>query len=306
MNAARKTKSTGFVLNKWYPYGLVILIGYCIADLTIISYRDLMLPQGAPPARPQASAVNSTPALSQYSNIAGRNIFSSDGKIPEAITAKGQEGQMREAPPVPSQLPLNLVGTMVFSNSAKSLAAIEVKGKNLVMSLSIGKEIEGMAKIESVERHRVVFRNLNSGRLEYIEMKSDSKVSFGAAKTAGGAIGGREVVRTGQNQFAIKRSDLLKYTNDLPSILMQARAVPYRIPGSSEIAGYRVLDIQPGSVFEQLGIQRMDIIKGVNGTPVDSPAKAMELFNALKNGSNVGLMIERNGKTETFKYDITN
>lgn len=85
---------------------------------------------------------------------------------------------------------------------------------------------------------------------------------------------------------------------------MQARAVPNRDPNTGEINGFRVLDMQPGSIYEQLGLQRMDVIKGVNGEPVDSIQKAMEMYNTLKNGSQVKLQIERGGKTDTFTYDI--
>lgn len=108
----------------------------------------------------------------------------------------------------------------------------------------------------------------------------------------------------GDNNFVIKRADLSKYTNDLSSILMQARAVPNRDPGTGAINGFRLLDMQPGSIFEQLGMQRMDVIKSVDGTPVDSPAKAMELYNTLKNAPKLSLQIERNGKTETMTYNI--
>ncbi|WP_374079675.1 type II secretion system protein GspC [Bdellovibrio bacteriovorus] len=209
----------------------------------------------------------------------------------------------KEADPVPSQLPLNLIGTLVHSNPEKSIAAIEVRGKNQVVSYSPGKEIEGMASILKVERQKVIFRNLNSNRLEYIEMKKDgNKVAFGAGVKAGG--GAREVMKTGDNNFTIKRADLLKYTNDLSSILMQARAVPNREPGTGNINGFRLLDMQPGSIYEQLGLQRMDVIKSVDGTPVDSPAKAMELYNTLKNSPKVTLQIERNGKSETMTYNI--
>ena len=97
----------------------------------------------------------------------------------------------------------------------------------------------------------------------------------------------------------------MKYTNDLSSILMQARAVPNREPGTGNINGFRILDMQQDSIFSQLGLQRMDVIKSVDGTPVDSPAKAMELYNTLKNSPKVTLQVERNGKNESMTYNIS-
>lgn len=302
---SRNSKNQRPPLEKWYPYVLFVFIGYCVADLGILAYRDRMLPQSAPPSQPKSAQFESGVSRGAYNSITSRNMFASSGVIPDALVdkSKGAEAQ-KEADPVPSQLPLTLIGTLVHSNPDKSLAAIEVRGKQGVISYSPGKDIEGMASILKVERQKVIFRNLNSNRLEYIEMKKDGKVAFGSGRSSSGGGEGKEVQRTGDNNFVIKKADLLKYTNDLSSILMQARAVPNREPGTGNINGFRILDMQPGSIYEQLGLQRMDVIKSVDGTPVDSPAKAMELYNTLKNSPKVSLQIERNGKTETMTYNI--
>ncbi|MBC7419489.1 MAG: PDZ domain-containing protein [Bdellovibrio sp.] len=293
-------------ISKIALYALLTFIAFTIADLTIIYFRDLMIPNQAPPKK----MVRVTPPAfldrSQFSTITSRNLFSSSGVMPEAITArKSAEGQ-KDAEPIASQLPLNLIGTMVHSNPAKSIAAIEVKSKNLTGSYSPGAEVEGLAKIEKVERNIVYIRNANTGALEYIELnKASNKVSFDASKNAPAVSNGaKEVVSTGNNTFQIKRSDLLKYTNDLSSVLMQARAVPNRDPNTGEINGFRILDMQPGSIYEQLGLKPMDVLKGVNGEPIDSVQKAMEMYNTLKNGNQVNLQIERGGKNDTFKYDV--
>ncbi|AHI05600.1 general secretion pathway protein C [Bdellovibrio bacteriovorus W] len=301
----RNRKNQRPPFEKWYSYILFVFIGYCIADLSILAYRDRMLPQTAPPAQPKQRNISTQASKSSYSGIASRNMFSFTGQMPDALVdeSKGTQTQQEDAP-VPSQLPLTLIGTLVHSNPDKSLAAIEVRGKNQVISYSVGKDIESMANIIKIERQKVTFRNLNSGRLEFIEMKKDGgRLAFGSSRPAA-VDNGQEVQKTGDNTFAIKKSDLLKYTNDLSSILMQARAVPNREPGTGNINGFRILDMQPGSIYEQLGLQRMDVIKSVDGTPVDSPAKAMELYNALKNSPRVSLQVERNGKTETMTYNI--
>lgn len=300
--SSRNQKAQKPPLEKWYSYVLFAFIGFCIADLGILAYRDLMLPNAAPPAHPKTAMVDNSVSRGAYNTITTRNIFASNGLIPDPLVDKSKPAEQQDAAPVLSQLPLTLIGTLVHSNPEKSIAAIEVKGKNQVISYTPGKEIVGMANIISVERQRVIFRNMNSNRLEYIEMKQDAKVAFGGAKTAPAA--GKEVQKVGDNNFVIKRADLLKYTNDLSSILMQARAVPNREPGTGAINGFRILDMQPGSIYEQLGIQRMDVIKTVDGNPVDSPAKAMELYQTLKNSPKVSIQVERNGKTENLSYTI--
>lgn len=304
MRLGKITASESTKIAKILLYAAIAFTAFSIADLTIIYFRDRMLPGEAPPKKQVPMPTSSYVNRSQFSAVTNRNLFSSLGIIPDAITANKLDTK-KDADPIPSNLPLNLIGTLVHSNPEKSIAAIEVKSKSMTGSYVTGADIEGLAKVEKVERNLVFIRNNNTGAMEYIEMKSANKVSFDASKISSTpAKAGGEVVTTGTNQFQIKRSDLLKYTNDLSSVLMQARAVPNRDPNTGEINGFRLLDMQPGSIYEQLGLQRMDVIKGVNGEPIDSVQKAMEMYNTLKNGTQVKLQVERGGKSDTFTYDV--
>lgn len=288
-------------------YGLLIFLAFTVADLTIIYIRDLMLPAEAPPRKNVRLAPQTSVSRGQFSAISNRNLFSASGIMPEAITLKIDPKKPAEDVPVLSALPLSLIGTLVHSDPSKSIAAIEVKSKSLSGSYAPGADIEGLAKLEKVERGIAYIRNANTSALEYIELKSANKVSFDASKpTAAAAPTSTDVKAVAPNRFQIKRSDLLKYTTDLSSVLMQARAVPYRDPSTGEIAGFRILDMQENSIFGQLGLARMDILKSVNGEPIDSIQKAMEMYNAMKNGNKFELMVERGGKNETKTYDILN
>jgi general secretion pathway protein C len=292
---------------KWYPYLLATFLGYAIADLTILSLRPSMLPTKVPPAKPSQKIAVSNENRGSYNTIIARNIFNWDGVIPNPLPPPEGIIDNRPKDPVLSQLPLNLIGTIVHSNPDKSVATIELKGKNMISSYRTKNDIENMATIEKIERGKVVFLNLNNNQLEFIETQTKNKLSFkGSAKPSlrSNSSGSNDVTQTGSNQFQLKRADLLKYTNNLASILQQARSVPNRNPQTGEIDGFRLLDFQPGSIYEKLGLQRMDVIKGVNGEPVDSPAKAMELYNALKNSDKVSISVERNGKSESLDYSI--
>ncbi len=303
----KKLKKKRPAFEKWLSYLLFVFVGFVTADLLILSYRDLMLPNQTPPPRPRKSLNDNSLGRGAYNTVTTRNIFSSDGIIPDALFLQGQDpSKMVEADPVPSQLPLNLIGTLVHSNPDKSIAAIEIKGKNQTLSYSPKRNIENMATVIRVERQRVVFRNLNNNILEFIEMKpfGNQKVAFGASAPAAASSSGGDVKAVGDNKFSIKRADLQKYLNDLSSILMQARAVPSRDKVTGEVNGYRIVDFQPNSIFSQLGIQRMDLIKGVNGETVDTPQKAMELFNMFKNSNEIKMTVERGGVTETLQYNI--
>lgn len=288
----------------FYIYILALLTGYLLSDLGILYVRPAMLPQQAPPSRPSSQPRAQFTSLGQYQKIHDRNIFNADGKIPPPLTSDGSESPQIDTPPVASQLPLKLEGTLVHANPKKSVATITVKSKNEAKSFMVDADIEGMAKVTKIERRKVIFRNLNSQRLEFIEIPRDSTVTFGVKETVTG--GSDEVQRKGEFEFSMRRSEVLKYTADLGTVLQQARMIPNIIPGSGgRVDGFRFVAIQPNSIYEKLGFKPMDVIRTVNGEPVNSPTKAMELYNALKQEGRFSIGVERNGREESFKYDIT-
>lgn len=303
MNATRGSKNAGLrpLAARLSGLFLFVLAGYLIADVGTLYARRFMLPNQAPPSKPK-KAQNFGPQ-GNYQTIVTRNAFNSDGVIGEPLIAQKRGEGHEELPPIPSQLPLTLVGTLVHSNPENSLAAIEVRGKNQIVSYRPKQQIESLATLEKVERMKIFLRNLNSGRLEYIEMKNAPKV---ALRTGAKPAQQGDVKKVSDTEFEIKRSDLMKHTSDLSSILMQARVVPARRGGSGEIYGYRLVEMQPNSIYTQLGLQVMDVITGVNGTPVTNPQQAMELYQTLRNSPNVKIQVERGGRNQTLDYKITN
>lgn len=289
-----------------YIYVLALLVGYMIADLALLKARPAMLPSKAPPTYNPAVQNERMAMRSDYNSVTDRNLFNADGMIPPALSAKDKGNATDEnAPAVLSQLPLKLEGTIVHLNPKRSVATITVQAKNETQAFMLDDEVAGLARITKIERRRLTFRNLNNNRLEYIEIPKDSAITFGlrGQETAAGASG--EVSKVGDFDFSVRREDLNKYTSDLSSILNQARMVPNIVPGSGgRVDGFRFVSLQPNSIYEKLGFKPGDVIKEVNGEPVNSPTKAMELYNALRTEARIKLKVERDGKDEGFSYDV--
>lgn len=296
-------------LEALYIYILAIFLGYNVSDLVILNYRPLMLPQKAPPSKPKYHAKHNLKSLADYNSITQRNLFSSDGKIPPSLAEleedKSPNKDSLDIPAVLSKLPLKLLGTIVHLSPDKSVATVNLSNKNETQSYKVKEQIESLAEILKIERKKIIFRNLATQRKEYIEMPEDSQITFGIKNSAPKNEHVSDIRQEGENSFQIKRSDLDKYTSDLPSILRQARMVPNIIPGSGgRIDGFRFVSIQPDSVYSKLGFKPGDIIKGVNGEAVTSPTQAMEMYNALKSSDKIVLKVSRDGKDEDYNYSI--
>lgn len=303
---SRKRAPKKLPTDKYYPWILVVLIAWWAADLVIVNYRGLMLPDQAPPSRPQKEASTENIDSGAYKVVTDRNLFSADGKIPPALVPKGQtpeENMGEDAPAQPSSLPITLIGTLVHSNPDKSIATVEVKSKNTTIALRVGKEIDGILALTKVERTRIYFKNLNNNRNEYIEMKQEGKLSFAGGKAPAAPTGPAEIKQVGQGNFEIARSEILKHTADMASLLQQAAMQPRR-NANGEIECFRFLAIQPNSVYTKLGFQVGDCLKAVNGEKIDSPAKAMEMYKQLQSSPNINIQMEREGRDTNNNYNI--
>jgi general secretion pathway protein C len=281
---------------------LLAFIGFLIADFTLLSLRGGMWPQASPPGQPPLRMMLPMGG-SNVAIVRDRNIFNADGKIAPALgEQQGQQQQEADPEPVPTSLPLTLLGTIVHANPARSIASIGVKSKNEQIALKKDDIIpDNLATMISVERNKIVFRNSATRRREYLELKDEAKINFGTTKP----VQHGEVTIRDDFTREIKRTDVDKLTNNLPELLQQARAVPRMGPGGT-IECFNLAEIATGSIYEKLGLKRNDCIKSVNGEKIDSPAKAMELYNALRSSADtINLGIERNSKDESFQFSIT-
>lgn len=106
-----------------------------------------------------------------------------------------------------------------------------------------------------------------------------------------------------RQEIRISKKELNKDLENLPSVLKDARAVPYIEPGAGgSIGGFKLVSIKPGSIYEKLGLKQGDVIKGVNGNRLNSPQKAMELYQHLKKGGQVEIQLLQEGAPKNIKY----
>lgn len=288
-------------LEKYYVIFLAVLIGYIFSDLGLLYVRPFMLPTEAPPVKPQRGPMTRVQSFADYNVIPERNIFH-EGEIPPALASDKQEDDGLDRPAVPSQLPIQLLGTIVHFNPKLSIATVNLTSKSMSMSYKVDEEIEGMARVTKIERKKLTFMNLNNRRMEYIEIPDDAVLNFGLQASSAPQSG--LVEQKGRFEFSVRRTDIEALTQNMSALLQQARMEPVFSPDGIGVEGFRFVNIQPGSVYEKLGFKVGDMIRSANGEAVNSPQKAMEMYNLLKTSNFVQLGVERDGREERFNYSI--
>lgn len=210
-------------------------------------------------------------------------------------------------------LDLSLKGIIARRDSDRKLALIaQGGGKEEVYWL--GDRIAD-AEIVGIEARRVVLLRDNIREtltLEEAKLHKDASNGRRQAPPVAGAPRPREqaqvgasnwgVARLSERQRVVARAALDQHLGSLPSLLRQAKAVPYLSNG--EPAGFRVVDIDKGSVFEDLGLRQEDVIVAVNGVSVRNIQEALAAYRSFRSAEAVRLDLLRGGREVSLDFSI--
>ena len=301
-------------------YLFLVFASYMIADLVLLKYvRPQFLPKLESKdltdlniAREDFTGRLSNSEIGSKSffvdPIVKRNIFNS-GDMPLPIASLDKNSGSEEFEdniPVKTNLGLTLEGTAVHRNPFRSIATI--RGQKETATYTVGDQIENLAKVVSVLRKKVIFRNLENKKLEFVDIGREiSRAQMPRPK----AVSQRPkfsapdgpLEREG-NTFTTTRSEVNKYLSNYRSLLSQANTKPVRDPATGDTLGFEIFAIRPGSIFEQAGLKDGDIIDSVNGESITDQGKAMSLFNQLRTADEINISINRNGRSEELEYII--
>ncbi|WP_237757855.1 type II secretion system protein GspC [Anaeromyxobacter sp. PSR-1] len=106
-----------------------------------------------------------------------------------------------------------------------------------------------------------------------------------------------------KDKYEIDRKVIDGTLNNLSAIATQARIVPSFKNGVAN--GFKLFSIQPGSLYASIGIENGDVIQRVNGYELNSPEKALELYQKLRDSGHVTIELERQGQPIRKEYNIT-
>jgi general secretion pathway protein C len=226
------------------------------------------------------------------------------------------------APPSRSALRAQLVAAIVADRPRWSIASITDLSTRETRIYGIGDTILG-AQLVSVERIRderdvtgagfkVAAIVCNNGSKEYIDFEAGDGGAVAAAPNigvfapvvaeSGPANPGEGVRKVADNRYEIKRSLIENTLSNLNNIATQARIVPSFKNGVSN--GFKLFSITPGSLYSSIGVENGDVIQKINGYEINSPDKALEVYQKLRESPHITLEIERNGQVIRKEYNV--
>lgn len=89
---------------------------------------------------------------------------------------------------------------------------------------------------------------------------------------------------------------------ELSKVLMQAAAIPYYIAG--ELRGFKLWDIDAGSLYELVGFKNGDIVTAVNGSEIVDVGSTIRLLHSLRDADAASVNVLRSGSEQTITISI--
>jgi general secretion pathway protein C len=242
-----------------------------------------------------------------------------------AVPARPQTCGDKAARPVKSDLRLLLVVAVQAEVPTASLVTLTDTATRESRVLGVGEEFHG-AKLLAVDRlgdaadatgnaFRLVAVICNGGTKEYLDgdaatLGADPGLNVGVAQVpgrpapprpAGGRLDGVRLLA--DNRYEIDKAVIESSLSNLNSLATQARLVPSFKNGVAN--GFKLFQIQPGSLYSSIGIENGDVITRINGYEINSPDKALEIYQKLRESSHVTLELDRGGQNIKKDYSIT-
>ncbi|HNZ04316.1 MAG TPA: type II secretion system protein GspC [Myxococcota bacterium] len=239
-----------------------------------------------------------------------RNIFNAEPEVPVEEGEPGEGDGTGQGGGAAISLNVKLLGTMMSTKAADSLAMISLDEKPRLVRT--GQLLNEVVEIFEIHARYIVLRqgeNLSVVTLwdEAVDratpkVAAQAAAAVGTAPAESGDAYAAGIQKKGPYDYQIDRNMLEEQLQDLTKLGMQARIVPNYEGG--KYAGFRLVGIRPNSLYKALGMQSGDLLQRINGEEIDTPNKAIQLFESLRSSSQIAIDVVRRGKKVTMNYTI--
>jgi general secretion pathway protein C len=230
-------------------------------------------PPGAPggPARPD----NANLSTLRVSEITSAHLFGETHSTVDDANAPQTSVQ------------LVLAGVLAVPDPKRGLAIIGPSAGTAKL-YTVGSAVPGGVNLYSVYSDRVLLDR--GGVIESLFLPRKAPLAGMAPQSVETLSPGQRITTLAQGNAAV-----------LGGLV---RAQPVFV--GTKLSGYRIYPGGRASVgaFTHLGLRPGDLITGVNGTPLDDPARANEILQTLSSLASANLTIQRNGQSQELTLNL--
>lgn len=278
-------------------FPLLLLAALALLGLTLghlgASLVGLRLASTPAPNLPGAASTTGTvrpaTALLDYEIIVQRSLFAPQLAGQYSLATRSESSAV-VAPPRSNIL---LLGTI--AGGSRPLALTRIGTENKILRL--GDTLADGSKVIAIARQLLKLRYPDGSEQTILPPEIPAEEGAKSPATASQSIRG-----TSDNRYAIPRAEVEKARSNLGELMKQARMEPHVVNGKTD--GFEVKMVKPNTIFTALGIQKGDIIKQVNGLALDSPEKALQIFQQLREAQHIVVAVVRDNTPLSLEYNL--
>lgn len=229
------------------------------------------------------------------------------------------------AQPVRTDLRLTVVASVLSEVPKWSLATLLDLGSREARIYGVGDPVQGatFVGLQRVREQRDVTGNAfkvvailcNGGTKEFVDVDEAAGGPEGNVGVAplppprqfppqpGRPPTLQGVRQLSENRYEVCRTTIDSQLSNLAAISTAARIVPSFKNGVAN--GFKLFSIQPGSLYASIGVENGDVIQRINGYEINTPDRALELLQKMRETSHVVIETERGGQAVRKEYSIT-
>lgn len=252
-----------------------------------------------------------------YTTIAERNLFNLKREVvlPAEASSEEEAGSEELNPDDirDCSLPIQVRGLMVADGVPEwSVALIydNTERTSLTFSINEGRnEVRPGAFLTEIRDEEILLRV--GDHLEKCTMEDNKKAPRApvgrpspVASKGGDDKSEKEsgISKVSETEYTIEQEEINDVMGNLSKVATQARIVPSFKNGKPN--GFKLFSIKPGSLYTKIGLRNGDVVQRINGYDMDSPDKALEVYQKLQDSKSITVEIQRRGKPMTMSYSI--
>jgi general secretion pathway protein C len=270
-----------------------LALGHLGASLVALRLAGIpALHFAVPQGPPGAGTIRPAQALLDYEIIVQRSLFAPQLAGQYTLVAKAESPGNVAAQPRGNII---LLGTI--AGGKRPLALTRSGSENRILHL--GETLDDGAKVIAISRQLLKLRYPDGSE----EIILPPELPGGEGTQAPVAEKSNAAVRnTTGNSYALSRAEVDKARSNLGELMKQARMEPHVVNGKTD--GFEVKMLRPNTLFTALGLQLGDVIKQVNGLPLDSPEKALQIFQQLREAQHIVIAVVRDNTPMSLEYNL--
>lgn len=160
------------------------------------------------------------------------------------------------------------------------------------------------AKILKIAKEQIWLR---SGNTQFSLRIGQSSADTQAALPSSEKLPGQtESSRKNTNVIpqTISRENVRRILEGKEGRILEGQFGPHVVEG--RIVGYKIARIADDHLFAKLGARSGDIVRKVNGYPLDGMERILDLWKAIQTAPEIKVELERDGKVITYDFQIRN